>query len=472
MDPLSVTASVIAVITAAQKVISVCCDYRSSVKGSSWEVSRILEDTRSLRDILQTLERLVYEAETPGSAEQSRLPALRSLCDPDTGILGSCYAELEKLTCILAPPGWSGPSGSKRRGLVEALSWPLLKKKDTEKVLDSITRYKDTISVAVHADQMYVTTVSCDNSEALTITSPSTSILAIEDVTQETKLSLTSLKHGKYLCATRVLWLTAPDTHGQNVRNWLHAIDPQSKYTKTIDDRLPGTGAWLNDNRTFDGWKKGRDSRLWLHGIPGCGKTILCSTAIESVLEDRNIATDKAIGVAYFYFEFSNRNQQYCDTMLRSLISQLWLQRREDANAVDALYFACGSGASQPSSDMLKNALKELVQSFVDTFIILDALDECKERERLMPIIEEMAVWKISSLNMLVTSRKERDIEDSLSTILDDDQQICIQSALVESDIRNYVRSRIRTDRELKKWQKPEVQTEIETILMEKAGGM
>ena len=266
--------------------------------------------------------------------------------------------------------------------------------------------------------------------------------------------------------------MTALDTHGRNVRNWLHAIDPHPKYAKTIDDRLPGTGAWLIDNGIFNGWRKGRDSRLWLHGIPGCGKTVLCSTAIENVLEERSMSTDKTIGVAYFYFDFNNRDQQYCDTMLRSVISQLWLQDREDANAVDALYSACGSGASQPSSTMLKNTLKELVQSFVDTFIILDALDECKERKRLMPIIEEMAVWKNSSLHMLLTSRKERDIVESLYTMLHDEQRICIQSALVEDDIRNYVRSRIRSDPELRKWQKPEVQTEIETVLMEKAGGM
>ena len=170
MDALSVTASIISVVEAANAVISICCDYRSSVKGSSWEVSRILEDTRSLRSILQNLEGLADKAETSGSAEQSRLPALRSLCDPDTGILSSCYAELEKLTRKLTPPEWMGPAGSKRQGLAEALSWPL-KKKDTEKVLDSITRYKDTISVAILADQMYVTTSSCNDAQALTIVS-------------------------------------------------------------------------------------------------------------------------------------------------------------------------------------------------------------------------------------------------------------------------------------------------------------
>ena len=266
--------------------------------------------------------------------------------------------------------------------------------------------------------------------------------------------------------------MTAPDTHGQNVRNWLHPTDPHPKYAKTIDDRLPGTGAWLLEARKFEDWKKGRDSRLWLYGIAGCGKTVLCSTAIENVLGKRSIANNKAIGVAYFYFDFNNRDQQYCDTMLRSLISQLWLQNRDDANAVDALYLACGSGASQPSSHMLKNTLKELVHSFMDTFIILDALDECKERQKLMPTIEEMAVWKLSSLHILFTSRKEKDIEDSLSTVLDDEQRICIQSAPVENDFRDYIRSRIRSDYGLRKWQKPEVQTEIETVLMEKAGGM
>lgn len=165
MEPLSVTASVLSVIQAAEAVISICCNYRLSVKGSSWEVSRILEDTRSLRSILRNLEELAYKAETSGSAEESRLPALKSLCNPETGILSSCDTELGKLKRKLAPPGWSGPAGSKRRGLVEALSWPL-KKKDTEKVLDSITRYKDTIRLAIQADQMYVTLLSCNDSAA------------------------------------------------------------------------------------------------------------------------------------------------------------------------------------------------------------------------------------------------------------------------------------------------------------------
>lgn len=165
MDPISITSAVITALRAVEAVISVCCDYRSSIKGSSWEVSQILEDTRALRNVLRILEGLVDKAETSGSTDQSRFSALKSLCDPDTGVLNSCCAELEKLYSKLAPPVWSGPPGSKRRGWVEALSWPL-KREDTEKILKSIERFKTTINVAINADQRQADLFSCNELDA------------------------------------------------------------------------------------------------------------------------------------------------------------------------------------------------------------------------------------------------------------------------------------------------------------------
>ena len=152
MDPLSITASVVAVLQGAEAVISICCDYRSAVKGSSWEVPRILEEVRALRNVLRTLEELADKVEASSSDCKSRLPALKSLCDPDTGTLIKCRAELNNLTTKLTPPEWIGPAGSKRRGLVQALTWPL-KKGDTEKVFASIESFKSTIDIAITTDQ-------------------------------------------------------------------------------------------------------------------------------------------------------------------------------------------------------------------------------------------------------------------------------------------------------------------------------
>jgi len=71
-------------------------------------------------------------------------------------------------------------------------------------------------------------------------------------------------------------------------------------------------------------------------------------------------------------------------------------------------------------------------------------------------------------LNLLTTSRCERDIEERLAPIVT--YRINIQSAVVDHDIRLYVQDRLHNDCKLKRW--PEtIRYEIETFL-QKANGM
>ena len=114
-----------------------------------------------------------------------------------------------------------------------------------------------------------------------------------------------------------------------------------------------------------------------------------------------------------------------------------------------------------------------MIREFDETFVILDALDECKERQNLLEDIDEMVGWKMEKLHILVTSRRENDIKESLEPLINDENVICIQSKLVTDDIRAYIHERLLTDRRLRRWQKkPEVQREIETTLTGKADGM
>ncbi|KAL8991564.1 MAG: hypothetical protein Q9169_007838 [Polycauliona sp. 2 TL-2023] len=155
MEPLSVTASVIAVLQAAEAVVSVCCNYRSASVGSSWEVPKVLEGVRDLRNVLRALEDIADKAETEAKDATSDLPALAQLCHPETGSLVRCLETLSALEKRLMPPGWSGPDGSKRRNLVQALSWPL-KKAETVRTLERIEYFKSTLNLAVSLDQTYV----------------------------------------------------------------------------------------------------------------------------------------------------------------------------------------------------------------------------------------------------------------------------------------------------------------------------
>ena len=155
MDPLSVTASIIAVLQASEVVISICCNYRSALQGTSWEVSRVLEEVRRLRNVLRKLEDLADKAETESRTEDSVLPTLRQLCEPKSGSLAQCLKALTALEKKLTPRDWIGPDGSKRRHLTQALRWPL-KRKETEQSLEMIEHFKSTLNLAISLDQTYV----------------------------------------------------------------------------------------------------------------------------------------------------------------------------------------------------------------------------------------------------------------------------------------------------------------------------
>jgi hypothetical protein len=112
------------------------------------------------------------------------------------------------------------------------------------------------------------------------------------------------------------------------------------------------------------------------------------------------------------------------------------------------------------------------MQEFPQLYIVLDALDECTDRSELMAILERVAGWKLDGSHLLITSRKERDIESSLDTI-DTQNSVGLQSKLVDGDILKYVRQRVSDDKNLSKWQKdPETRQEIEIAVMKGAHGM
>ena len=148
MDPLSITTSIVTLIDATHKVISICHNYKAAVKGADWELPRLIEEVESLRDVLQGLERLAKQAENADPSAVNQLPQLRSFCDPNTGTFALCLSEMQTLEQKLIPPRWTGESGSKRNKFVQALGWPL-KKAFVKETLENLERFKATLNLAL-----------------------------------------------------------------------------------------------------------------------------------------------------------------------------------------------------------------------------------------------------------------------------------------------------------------------------------
>jgi hypothetical protein len=174
MDPLSLTASLIAVLQISGSLISSLYAYHNSAKAAAKEAARIIDEVNSLRCVLEGLLRAVGGGEDSSrdgdSGEEddgrdtsaARLCTFRQLAAPG-GELERCRADLEVLQAQLgvSEDGRLGDvareGGAARwKALKQALLWPL-KEADVHRVLENLQRAKGTLGLALAADQTVLT---------------------------------------------------------------------------------------------------------------------------------------------------------------------------------------------------------------------------------------------------------------------------------------------------------------------------
>jgi hypothetical protein len=259
----------------------------------------------------------------------------------------------------------------------------------------------------------------------------------------------------------------------ESIERWLSPSDASTNYNKALQQRQEGTGLWFLQTPTYAQWKTQQNSTMWLHGIPGCGKTILSSTIVEDL--EKTVPHSTLI---YFYFGFSDVHKQTLDNMIRSLVNQLYCRCENTWKHLDSLFASCQNGHRQPTRESLCQVLLHMIDPLEDVYIVLDALDECSARigsrtEGLLSWIQDLMGSSERNIHLLVTSRPEHDIQSKLHNLMHEENIIPIQSSLVSDDIQAYIHTRVRQGDGLKRWREQlEVQEEIEAALTLKANGM
>lgn len=80
-----------------------------------------------------------------------------------------------------------------------------------------------------------------------------------------------------------------------------------------------------------------------------------------------------------------------------------------------------------------------MLENFKKTYFVIDALDKCVKRVELIVSIEKLTSWKELNLHILATSRIEKNIEESIKFISNNEKKICIYSTLINANIRVYI---------------------------------
>jgi hypothetical protein len=115
-----------------------------------------------------------------------------------------------------------------------------------------------------------------------------------------------------------------------------------------------------------------------------------------------------------------------------------------------------------------------LIASEGDTFIIIDAMDECPdhggEQKLLLQTLQYLKQSQGQRIRLQVTSRRQSSIESTLSTLVTA-PPLGIQTSQVDEDIRTHIQAQLQGHPNMCTWPK-EIQEEVEQILIKKSGGM
>ena len=181
------------------------------------------------------------------------------------------------------------------------------------------------------------------------------------------------------------------------ILDWLSPHTYKALYTEALGKRQTGTGIWFLKSPQFENWVRGNLSTLYCFGIPGAGKTVLTSIAIEYL---KSLECSGKLRVAYFFCNYQRQEEQKTEDILAAILRQLLEQYDQIPASVYDLYHK----SSRPSSDELFEILSIIIGSQDRVYLIVDALDECSGEVR--KVLEKIRdLQDISKTSFMATSR-------------------------------------------------------------------
>lgn len=190
------------------------------------------------------------------------------------------------------------------------------------------------------------------------------------------------------------------------VAAWLSAADSEEDQVafSTMRQSIPDTGRWILEEPTVKAWVDPSQTSVpmaWLNGKPGAGtssssllvtlfcggyglnlwigKTILASVLIEECLQI--MQSSKHFSLAYFYCRDQDGQRNKFISVAKAMLAQLL---RQNPTIMPYLYEEC-LGSSKITLTSAPDCIKILgtvLQAVPKTFIVIDGIDECEQKER------------------------------------------------------------------------------------------
>jgi tetratricopeptide (TPR) repeat protein len=163
---------------------------------------------------------------------------------------------------------------------------------------------------------------------------------------------------------------------------WLRPCNIHESLKRNLASRIDGTCEWILKQPAFREWAKDetttfRSRILLIHGVAGCGKSVLGSFIYSTLQKMRNDQTVTKPIVLYYSFSAGDMNRQTLDSLARTLLSEL-LQHDHGDRLLPLLNGLMER--SPPSTFDMFDALQKATEMFSEPIkAIVDGIDECSD---------------------------------------------------------------------------------------------
>ena len=183
--------------------------------------------------------------------------------------------------------------------------------------------------------------------------------------------------------------------------------------------------------------------------------------------------------MAYFYCDVSDDKKRSVTDILSSLIIQLLAWQPSNYSHLDKAYHDCVKVVfskrslygvlSKPSDKKLYEVLRQLLSGFEMTYVLIDGLEECLHMGEILKFVKTLHGWNKRGCHLLVTSRKEQQIVESMVSAKP--MEIDMSQMPVDVDIEKYIEFVLHSSPELERWGSDDKDL-IRKVLLENANGM
>ena len=217
---------------------------------------------------------------------------------------------------------------------------------------------------------------------------------------------------------------------------WLSPTNFPAQQHGVISRRQKGTGQWFLDSAELKGWLNGSNKTLFCPGIPGAGKTMMAAIALGHVYR---MAEHDDIGIACLFCSYKTQPDQYAPSLLASILKQLVQTRADLAAPAMHVYQKHSMRGTKPSLDDLMQALLAVCSSYPTVYVVVDALDECtnKDGARYQLIDKLRDLQSRSNVHLLFTSRDIPEIKQKFNL----DPMLEVRAS--EEDVGRYIQGQI-----------------------------